>query len=349
MAVWHIPLVAICVFFSALATACAEPPAGQPPDADPPSREPTSIRTERRQTAAALASRLGNPRYEVREEATRKLEQLGIDAIEPLLAAATGENLEVISRAVRALTTIYDSEDDATFDAAELALEQLTESSNRSAAQRAAVVLSPQDALLTPETDQRRLRRWKRAIVRIRELGGVIKRIDPNGMDKDVLEASPEEYPSLMVILDETWKGGGTGIVNVKRLAVRTPLPLVYVIKGANVPGEAVASVQRAIPSMRIEFRGSALLAIRCEARAPCVVDIVEPISPAHRAGIQPGDVIVKYDGETLSNFERLIEITSSHKPGDRVELEVRRGETTITLKARLTGWALPAAGENKK
>jgi hypothetical protein len=193
------------------------------------------------------------------------------------------------------------------------------------------------------------LRRWKRAIVRIRELGGGIKRIDPNGMDKDVLDASPEEYPSLMVILDETWKGGGAGFVNVKRLAVRTPLPLVYVIKGANVPGEAVASVQRAIPPLRIEFRGSALLGIRCEARGACRVDLVEPNSAAQRAGIQSGDVILKYDGETLSSFDRLIEITSSHKPGDRVELEVRRGESTITLEARLTGWALPAAAENKK
>jgi len=350
MAVWRIPLVPICVFFSVLATARAEPPAGQSPNADPPAREPASIRAERRQTAAALASRLGNPRYEVREEATRKLEQLGIDAIEPLLAAATGDNLEVISRAVRALTTIYDSEDDATFDAAEVALEQLTESSNRAAAQRAAAALAPQDASWTPETDHRRFRRWQRAIVRIRELGGVIKRIDPGGMDKDVLEASPEEYPSLMVILDETWKGGGAGIVNLKRLAVRPPpLPLVYVIKGANVPGEAIAGVQRAFPSLRIEFRGSALLGIRCEARGACRVDLVEPNSAAHRAGIQSGDVILKYDGETLSNFERLIEITSSHKPGDRVELEVRRGETTLTLEARLTGWVLPATAENKK
>jgi hypothetical protein len=337
------------VFFSVCTVACAEPPTGEAPNADQPLRDPASIRAERRQTAVNLASRLGNPRYEVREEATRKLEQLGIDAIEPLLAAAAGENLEVISRAVRALTMIYDSEDNATFDAAEVALEQLAESSNRPAAQRAAVALAPQDALWTPETDPRRLRRWKRAIVRIRELGGVIKRIDPNGMDKDALEASPEEYPSLMVILDETWKGGGTGIVNVKRLAVRMPLPLVYVIKGANVPGEAIASVQRAIPPLRVEFRGSALLGIRCEARGPCRVDLVEPNSAAHRAGIQPGDVILKYDGETLSSFERLIEITSDHKPGDKVELEVRRGETTLTIEARLTGWSLPGPTAGKK
>src|SRR5262249_30382766 len=160
-----------------------------------------------------------SPRYNVREEATTKLEQLGIDAIGPLLAAASGENLEVISRAVRALAVIYDSEDEATFDAAELALEQLAESSNRSAAQRAAVVLAPQDALWTPETDKRRFRRWKRAITRIRELGGEIRRLDQNGRadqnnnEKDILDA-PGEYPSLMVVLNERWTGGGAGVVN---------------------------------------------------------------------------------------------------------------------------------------
>jgi len=348
MAVWRFPLVAFCIFCSLPAAARAEPPAGEAPNADHPPRDPASIRAERRQTAANLASRLGNPRYEVREEATRKLGQLGVDAIEPLLAAAGSENLEVVARAVRALTAIYDSEDDATFDAAEVALEQLTESSNRSAAQRAAMALSPQDALWTPETDPRRLRRWRRAIVRIRELGGVVRRVDPNGTDKDPLEAAPEEYPSLMVRLDEAWKGGGAGVVNVKRLSVRMPLPQVYVISGADVPDEAIAGLRRAYPPMRIELRGSAMLGVSCD-RGACRVDRIEPNSAAHKAGLQPGDVILKYDGETLANFERLIEITSGHKPGDKVELEVRRGETTLTLEARLTGWSPPPTVEGKK
>src|SRR5260370_2231541 len=66
--------VAFCVFFSVLAAARAEPPAGEAPNTDAPPRDPASIRAERRQLATALASRLGNPRYEVREEATKKLE-----------------------------------------------------------------------------------------------------------------------------------------------------------------------------------------------------------------------------------------------------------------------------------
>src|SRR5438552_11534916 len=107
--------------------------AEQPSQADPPAAlrqagESASVRSERRQLAAALAARLGSPQFEVREEATRKLEALGADAVEPLLAAARGENLEVTCRAIRALSSIFESDDDNTFDVAEAALEKLAES-----------------------------------------------------------------------------------------------------------------------------------------------------------------------------------------------------------------------------
>src|SRR5262245_55143334 len=83
--------------------------ADDPPAPDVPSsatespRDPASVHQERRQMAAALIPRLGNPRHAIREEATKRLSELGTDAIESLLVAARSENLEVISRAVRVL------------------------------------------------------------------------------------------------------------------------------------------------------------------------------------------------------------------------------------------------------
>src|SRR5262245_56753976 len=46
----------------------------------------------------ALVARLGDPQFTLREEAAKKLEQAGIDAVAPLEAAAAGENLEVTCR-----------------------------------------------------------------------------------------------------------------------------------------------------------------------------------------------------------------------------------------------------------
>ncbi|MGE5192989.1 MAG: PDZ domain-containing protein [Deltaproteobacteria bacterium] len=350
MVVKHSLLAAAWVVLAGLPAIGDEPAHGDAAAAVGRSRDPASVRAERRQAAGALVLQLASLRYEIREEATKKIEQLGIDAIEPLLAAAAGENLEVTCRAIRALGAIYESEDDATYDAAEAALEQLADSPNRSAAQRAAAVLSPQELFLTPEADKRRLRRWKRAIVRIRELGGIVNAVDPaTGQTREIADHFLDESPQLMVVLEQGWKGGGAGLVNLKRMTVRFPWPIVYVTDGVNVPAEAIENLQRAVPQLRIEGRGKAMLGVSCGPERPCRVGRVQPNSAAEKAGIEVGDVILKYDGEALENFERLIEITRSHKPGDKIELEVRRGEETIRLEARLTGWALEKPAETKK
>jgi multiple sugar transport system ATP-binding protein len=77
-------LVASGLVLASLAVAGEEPAVGVPAVKGEPPRNPQSVRVERRQMAASLVSQLGNPKYEIREAATKNLEQLGIDAIEPL-------------------------------------------------------------------------------------------------------------------------------------------------------------------------------------------------------------------------------------------------------------------------
>lgn len=85
-------------------------------------------------------------------------------------------------------------------------------------------------------------------------------------------------------------------------------------------------------------------------------VTIVEPDSPAQRAGLKGasqssnadtaeplpkgGDVIVAADGTDVSSVDELAAyLDAAKKPGDTVELTVVRGNDRITLKATLAEW----------
>jgi S1-C subfamily serine protease len=52
------------------------------------------------------------------------------------------------------------------------------------------------------------------------------------------------------------------------------------------------------------------------------IVSVVEG-GPAADAGIDAGDVIIGFDGETVSGAEELGELIRSHEPGDRVEVDL--------------------------
>jgi S1-C subfamily serine protease len=58
--------------------------------------------------------------------------------------------------------------------------------------------------------------------------------------------------------------------------------------------------------------------------------------SPAARAGLREGDVIVKLAGAKIQNIDDLTGALSSRKPGDEVEIVVLRMNQPITLKATL-------------
>ena len=58
---------------------------------------------------------------------------------------------------------------------------------------------------------------------------------------------------------------------------------------------------------------------------AVIVISVVED-SPAAQAGIRPRDLILAVDGQRIEGSAHFAEIISGFRPGDRVELTVRRG-----------------------
>ncbi|MFE5186965.1 trypsin-like peptidase domain-containing protein [Streptomyces sp. NPDC056628] len=57
---------------------------------------------------------------------------------------------------------------------------------------------------------------------------------------------------------------------------------------------------------------------------------------PGAKAGIKPGDVITEIDGARVHSGEELIIKTRAHRPGDRLELTLKRDGKEITLRLTL-------------
>jgi S1-C subfamily serine protease len=62
----------------------------------------------------------------------------------------------------------------------------------------------------------------------------------------------------------------------------------------------------------------------------------VIPGSPAELAGLQRGDIILKIDSQEVNTLTELTRLVRDQEPGDRVELEIRRGGETTTLSVEL-------------
>ena len=65
------------------------------------------------------------------------------------------------------------------------------------------------------------------------------------------------------------------------------------------------------------------------------VVGVTEN-SPAAKAGIQPSDLIVKFDGKEVKTFDELSKLKSNKNAGDKVEVVVYRNGKNVSLSMQL-------------
>jgi S1-C subfamily serine protease len=64
--------------------------------------------------------------------------------------------------------------------------------------------------------------------------------------------------------------------------------------------------------------------------------DDVRADSPAAKAGLKAGDILIKFDGEAVNNLYEFTTLLSGKKPGDTVPVVVRRNGQEIPAKVML-------------
>ena len=104
---------------------------------------------------------------------------------------------------------------------------------------------------------------------------------------------------------------------------------------GYAIPSDTVREI---VDQLRADGEGEhAYLGVKTstDARGAPLAEIVDG-SPAERAGLRAGDVVTEADGEAVESGADLRAAVSAKRPGDELELEIRRGGNTRTVTVTL-------------
>jgi serine protease Do len=74
-------------------------------------------------------------------------------------------------------------------------------------------------------------------------------------------------------------------------------------------------------------------------ARSGAVIAKVFPDSPAEKAGLRPGDVVVRCDGVAIQNCARLTTILGVSRPEAKHTLDFYRGRRAYCVQMTLETW----------
>lgn len=77
----------------------------------------------------------------------------------------------------------------------------------------------------------------------------------------------------------------------------------------------------------------------------PPILSFVPPGEPAHRAGLRPGDMILRVNGDTVPSWGELVRIITG-SGGDSLRLDVQRGDTSLQVTVVPTFRAVRELGE---
>ncbi|GIW95869.1 MAG: hypothetical protein KatS3mg110_3910 [Pirellulaceae bacterium] len=102
---------------------------------------------------------------------------------------------------------------------------------------------------------------------------------------------------------------------------------------GTAITPAGAERLRQALPLVRVDLRAGAFLGISGDHHSlGCLVHTVRPNTAASQIGLQPGDIIIRYAGKRVGDFEALTALISQNRPGDEVEIQFVRGTDAVSV-----------------
>lgn len=292
-----------------------------------------------------LIADLNSDVFDVRQQATQELAQLGAKSVPALLAAIEGSNLEVKSRILLVLEsglTAIPLTDNKPTPAIVLvtagAIESLAKKQRDPVGQRALRILSRHSEI-----------REELTLRQLQDLGAIVGRLpEPPiaivqpGMMK---ETKAKRRGTPFVTLGKQWNGGVAGIDLLTRIF--HPGLSVYIInygqQGSSLDENELAALQRILPESRIQKRGEAHLGVMNDGlvTTACRIGRVAADTAAARAGLEAGDFVLEFNGEAVGSFGELVDLIGECSAGQKVDVVIRRDNEMLTKEVTLGNWSL--------
>jgi hypothetical protein len=324
----------------------AQKPESKNPEAKTSATQPKAAPATDQQIKAWIAA-LNSDQFAVRQQAVSNLVGAGPRAIPAIELAAKGGSLEVSYRSVYVLREMALSLDEKTTLQAEQALERLSEPGKKeNPGHLVKEFAGPAIKALTQQ-------KHDRAVKLIKESGGRFdsgvygKRLDLHKYwhgDDDVLK-SLRHITDLAEIYIQSPAITDRGLAHLAKVKALQRVTIDY-SPDRKISAKAAATLDKSLANGRVLFFQGGFLGVRHDdifiqdgsgtgRRGSRVVEVVSG-SAAANAGMKAGDLILEIDKKKVGSSDDLLRAVAVRKPGDIVEIRVRRAGSDRVLKAKL-------------
>lgn len=208
----------------------------------------------------------------------------------------------------------------------------------------------PLPAVPWGDSDQARVGDWVMAVGNPFGLGGTVTAGIVSARGRDIQEGPFDDFLQIDAAINRGNSGGPTFDLNGNVVGINTAI---YSPSGGSVgigfaiPSNLAKSVVAELKENGAVERG--WLGVEIQQVTPdlaaglgldepkgALVANVDPASPAGKAGIQAGDVILGFDGQAVKELRDLPRLVAAAKPGESAEVMVLRDGRERTLNAEI-------------